>query len=86
MRYASCGLFPKSLSKNCLTSIQDIVFSELHNIPTVLGLSHTLFAFRHMNSLKNYNLLLDEITKRPVKTLQDAIALLFVFSHSLYPK
>ncbi|KAL4447074.1 hypothetical protein ABPG74_013926 [Tetrahymena malaccensis] len=85
MRYASCALFPKSLSRDSLKAIQDIVFTELHNVPSVLDLTHLLFAFRHINSLKNYNLILDEICRRPVKTLQEAVALLFVFSHSLFP-
>ncbi|EAR85621.2 hypothetical protein TTHERM_00420290 (macronuclear) [Tetrahymena thermophila SB210] len=85
MRYASCALSPKSLSRDCLKAIHDIVFTELHNVPSVLDLSHLLFAFRHINSLKYYNLILDEICRRPIKTLQEAIALLFVFSHSLFP-
>lgn len=85
MRYASCGIYPKSLSRNCLKSLQDIVLTELHNVPTLLDLAHLLYAFRSTNSLNHYTLILNEICRRPVKTLQEAIALLFVFSHSLFP-
>lgn len=69
MRHASCGLFPKSLSRPCLKSLQDIVLSELHNVPTLLDLVHVLYAFRHIQSLINYTKILDEICRRPVKTL-----------------
>ncbi|EGR34327.1 hypothetical protein IMG5_016070 [Ichthyophthirius multifiliis] len=85
IHYASCSIYPKSLSHTTQKAIIDIVFNELDQVKTLEELTHILFAFRNINSHKYYIKLLDEITKRPLQNVQQAIHLLHAYAHSRFP-